>query len=224
MTQSKISSILSALNLSKPSSEAAINKDNMGEMEKHPFLLVGLGNPGRKYRLNRHNVGFMLVDLISERLGVKLSRIESKALVTKVEYQGRLVILAKPQTYMNLSGQAVGALQRYYKVPFDNLLISYDDVDLPLGTIRIRPSGGAAGQKGMKSIIERLGTQEFPRLRLGVGRPPGRMRAADYVLQNFSKNESALLESVLERGTDAALIFISDGLETAMNQYNGTLE
>ena len=164
----------------------------------------------------------MLLDLIAARLETNFSRLESQALVSKGNYQGKRTILAKPQTYMNLSGQAVGTLQRYYKVPLENILVAYDDVDLPLGIIRMRPSGGAAGQKGMKSIIERLGTQEFPRLRLGVGRPPGRMSAANYVLRDFPKAEHDLLKTTLERGADAALVFVSEGLETAMNQYNGT--
>src|SRR5512139_1134012 len=106
-----------------------------------PYLIVGLGNPGTAYRQNRHNIGFMLVDRVAEQLGVKFSRLESKALLTKGEHQGRRVVLAKPQTYMNLSGQSVGGLIRFYKVPLDNLLVAYDDVDLPFGTIRIRPDG-----------------------------------------------------------------------------------
>lgn len=186
-----------------------------------PYLIVGLGNPGREYRGNRHNVGFMLVDLLAERLGASFARLESKALVTKGDTQGHRIVLAKPQTYMNLSGQAVGGLVRFYKVPAANLLVAYDDVDLPLGTLRLRPGGGSAGQKGMASIIERLGTQEFPRLRLGIGRPPGRMDAAAYVLQDFTSGEAALLREMLDRAVDAALTFVTQGLEAAMNQYNG---
>jgi PTH1 family peptidyl-tRNA hydrolase len=186
-----------------------------------PYLIVGLGNPGAVYRYNRHNIGFMLVDRVAEQLGVKFSRLESKALLTKGEHQGRRVVLAKPQTFMNLSGQAVGSLVRFYKVPPANLLVAYDDVDLPLGTLRIRPGGGSAGQKGMSSIIDRLGTQDFPRLRLGIGRPPGRMEAADYVLQDFSSGEKDLLRLTLDRAAEAALVFVAEGLETAMNQYNG---
>ncbi len=186
-----------------------------------PYLIVGLGNPGREYRETRHNIGFMLVDQLALRLGVSFTRLESKALVTKGEYQGRRLVLAKPHTYMNLSGSAVSSLVRFYKVPLANLLVAYDDVDLPLGTIRLRAEGGSAGQKGMASIIERLGTQDIPRLRLGIGRPPGRMDAAAYVLQPFKKDEAALLPALLERAVDAALVFVTSGLETAMNQYNG---
>jgi PTH1 family peptidyl-tRNA hydrolase len=186
-----------------------------------PYLITGLGNPGREYRETRHNIGFMLVDHLAQRLGVSFSRMESKALVTKGEYQGRRLVLAKPQTYMNLSGSAVGSLMRFYKVPITNLLVAYDDVDLPLGTIRLRAEGGSAGQKGMASIIERLGTQEFPRLRLGIGRPPGRMDAAAYVLQPFKKDETDLLPVILDRAVDAVLVFVTSGLESAMNQFNG---
>jgi PTH1 family peptidyl-tRNA hydrolase len=185
------------------------------------YLIVGLGNPGAQYRYNRHNVGFMLADRLADRLGVKFTRLESKALVTKGEHEGRRIVLAKPHTFMNLSGQSVGALVRFYKAPLSNLLVAYDDVDLPLGTVRMRPDGGSAGQKGMASIIERLGTQEIPRLRLGVGRPPGRMDAADYVLQDFPAGEKELLQATLDRAADAALVFVMEGLEAAMNRYNG---
>jgi len=189
-----------------------------------PYLIVGLGNPGREYRLTRHNIGFLLVDRLAEKLSVSFSRVESKALVTKAEYSGSKLILVKPQTYMNLSGQAVGSLLNFYKVPRQNLLVAYDDVDLPLGTIRIRPGGGSAGQKGMASIIERLGSQEFPRLRLGIGRPPGRMQAADYVLQEFSKADAEFLPILLDRGVEAVQAFVTHGLNEAMNQYNGSGE
>jgi peptidyl-tRNA hydrolase, PTH1 family len=186
-----------------------------------PYLIAGLGNPGPQYRYSRHNVGFMLLDRLAAHLQVKFTRLESKALVTKAEHQGQRLVLAKPQTFMNLSGQAVGSLARYYKIPTEHIMIAYDDVDLPLGTLRIRPDGGSAGQKGMASIIERLGTQEFPRLRLGIGRPPGRMDAADYVLQDFSKTEAEFLASILDRAVEAVLTFVNQGLDAAMNKYNG---
>ena len=185
-----------------------------------PFLIVGLGNPGRQYRNNRHNIGFMLVDRLAGKLGVAFSRLESKALVTKADFQGQRLVLAKPQTFMNLSGQATASLVKFYKIPLENLLVAYDDVDLPFGNLRLRPGGGSAGQKGMESIIERLGTQDFPRLRLGIGRPPGRMEAAAYVLQDFSPAEEPELSATLERGVQAALVYITLGLEAAMNQYN----
>lgn len=193
----------------------------MNTATNQPYLIAGLGNPGPEYRYSRHNVGFMLLDRLAAHLQVKFTRLESKALVTKAEHQGQRLVLAKPQTYMNLSGQAVGALVRYYKIPVEHIMIAYDDVDLPLGTLRIRPDGGSAGQKGMSSIIERLGTQEFPRLRLGIGRPPGRMEAAAYVLQDFSKAEAEFLAPILDRAVEAVLAFVNQGLEAAMNRYNG---
>lgn len=187
------------------------------------FLIVGLGNPGREYRENRHNIGFMLVDRLCVRLNVSLNRLQAQALVGSTSDGDRKIIFAKPQTYMNLSGQSVQGLMRFYKLPLSNLLVAHDDLDLPLGTIRMRPGGGSAGQKGIASIIERLGTQDFPRLRLGIGRPPGRMDPADYVLQDFSPSDLPLLSETLERAADAALTWISQGLETAMNQFNGVI-
>jgi PTH1 family peptidyl-tRNA hydrolase len=188
-----------------------------------PFLIAGLGNPGRKFEHNRHNVGFMLLNRLSLKLGQAFGQVESKALVAKASFLGERVILIKPQTYMNNSGSAVNSLVHFYKVPLNNLLVAYDDVDLPLGTLRLRPSGGSAGQKGMQSIIERLGTDEFPRLRIGTGRPPGRMEAADYVLQDFPTGESDLLVETLDRGVEAVLTYLKDGLERAMNLNNGEL-
>lgn len=188
--------------------------------EDSRYLIVGFGNPGRQYKCNRHNVGFMLVDNLAKRLGTTFSRMESRALVTKTTYLDKRLILAKPQTYMNLSGQAVASLVKFYKIPLENLMIAYDDVDLPLGTIRLRPMGGSAGQKGMRSTIERLGTEEFPRIRLGIDRPPGAMQAADYVLQDFSKDEIEIVNHVIDRATDATLVFVTEGLDVAMNIYN----
>jgi PTH1 family peptidyl-tRNA hydrolase len=188
------------------------------------FLIIGLGNPGREYRFTRHNIGFLCLDRLADRLDVAFTRVESHALLAKANYQSKRLVLAKPQTYMNQSGQAVSALARFYKVPQENLLVAYDDVDLPLGTLRLRPGGGSAGQKGMHSIIERLGSHEFPRLRLGIGRPPGRMDAASYVLQEFHPREQELLSLTLDRGADAILTFVAEGLVTAMNQFNAAVD
>jgi len=184
------------------------------------YLIVGLGNPGLQYQASRHNIGFMLVSHLAEKLDIAFTRVQSKALVTKSNYQGRSLILAKPQTYMNLSGQAVSSLVRFYKIQLDNLLVVYDDVDLPYGRIRIRPSGGSAGQKGMQSIIGQLGTQEFPRMRMGVGRPPGSKGAASYVLRDFSGEDAEFLPPILDRGVEAVITYITEDLTTAMNRYN----
>jgi PTH1 family peptidyl-tRNA hydrolase len=186
-----------------------------------PFLIVGLGNPGKQYAANRHNVGFMVLSRLAEKLGEQFTRMESRALVAKATYQNQRLILAKPQTYMNASGNAVHSLLRFYKLPLQNLLVAYDDVDLPFEALRIRAEGGSGGQKGMQSIIEQLGSETFPRLRIGIGRPPGQMEAADYVLKDFSKIEREFLDITLNRAVDAILTFISDGLDKAMNLYNG---
>ena len=186
------------------------------------FLLIGLGNPGREYKDNRHNIGFMLIDRLAVRLNSRGLKLQSKAIVTSGLYEERKIILAKPQTYMNLSGQSVQGLLHFYKIPPENLIVAHDDLDLPLGTIRIRPSGGAGGQRGMASTIERLGTKDFPRLRLGLGRPPGRMDPAAYVLQNFSRADLLIVSETLDRAADAVLTFVTDGLNMAMNRFNGT--
>lgn len=187
------------------------------------FLIVGLGNPGRSYRENRHNIGFMLMDALAIRLNISFSRLQFKSLVTSGEYGKNKIILAKPQTYMNLSDQAVVSMLRFYKLPLSNFIVANDDLDLPLGTIRIRSSGGSGGQKGIYSIIENLGTQDFPRIRLGIGRPPGQMQAADYVLQNFGKDELGLLSEMIQRAVDAILLFSESGLNAAMTKYNGQI-
>ena len=187
------------------------------------YLLIGLGNPGREYKDNRHNIGFMLIDRLAVRLDARGMKLQSKAIVTSGLYEERKIILAKPQTYMNLSGQSVQGLLHFYKIHSENLIVAHDDIDLPLGTIRIRPGGGAGGQRGMASTIEYLGTKDFPRLRLGIGRPPGRMDPKDYVLQDFPKDEQKLLSDILDRGADAALTFVTDGLNKAMNLFNGDI-
>ncbi|GAB4544368.1 MAG: aminoacyl-tRNA hydrolase [Anaerolineales bacterium] len=189
-----------------------------------PYLIIGLGNPGREYKDTRHNIGFMLIDRLALRLNAQGIKVQAKAIVTNALYQERKLILAKPQTYMNLSGQSVQGLLHFYKIPIENLIVAHDDLDLPFGSIRVRPGGGAGGQRGMASAIERLGTKDFPRLRLGIGRPPGRMDAAAYVLQNFSKEDQTLLPGILDRAADAALVFVIDGLSKAMNQFNGSIE
>ena len=196
------------------------HKTAYDESTRLTFLIAGLGNPGREYRGNRHNAGYLFLDRLAERLGVAFNRVESKALVCKAEYEGNRLILAKPQTYMNLSGQAVGALLRFYKIPSERFLVAYDEIDLPFGSLRLRPEGGSGGHNGMKSIIERLGNQEFARLRIGVNRPPGRMEAADYVLQDFSRAETEQLPNILDSAIDAALCFVSSGIDAAMNRFN----
>ena len=187
----------------------------------NPFLLIGLGNPGREYANTRHNFGFMAIDRLAVRLNARGMKVQSKAIVMDSKYEDHKLILAKPQTFMNLSGQSVQGLAHFYKIPNENLMILSDDLDLPFGTIRIRASGGPGGQRGLSSILEKLGTKDIPRMRLGIGRPPGRMDPADYVLQNFSRDDLKSLSELLDRAADAALEFVVNGLNAAMNKFNG---
>jgi PTH1 family peptidyl-tRNA hydrolase len=187
------------------------------------YLLIGLGNPGREYQTNRHNFGFMLIDRLVVRLNARGLKVQSKAIVTSAVYEDRKLILAKPQTYMNLSGQSIQGLAHFYKLPLENLLVAHDDLDIPFGTIRLRPGGGPGGQKGVASTIEKLGTKGFARLRLGIGRPPGRMDPAAYVLQDFSRDEAKILSELLDRAADAVLELVLNGLDKAMNKFNGDI-
>lgn len=188
------------------------------------YMLIGLGNPGREYRDSRHNVGFMLIDWIAVRLNARGMKVQSKAIVINAMHEDRRLILAKPQTYMNLSGQSVQGLIHFYKLPLANVLIAHDDLDIPFGAIRLRPGGGPGGQRGMASTIEQLGTRDFARLRMGIGRPPGRMDASAYVLQDFSRDELKILPEILDRAADAAIEFVVNGLDKAMNKYNRPVE
>jgi PTH1 family peptidyl-tRNA hydrolase len=200
------------------SSKPAIAAESEPEIDT--FLIAGLGNPGKNYRETRHNIGFMAVDQIAARLGVAFTRTQSKALITDARYQKRRIYLAKPQTFMNASGQAISALVKFYKIPYKNLLIAHDDVDLPFETIRMKPSGGSAGHRGVQNIIQQMGTQKFPRLRLGVGRAYGSKKAADYVLKPFSKEEQEFLSVYIERAADAALTYVIEGIDKAMTEFN----
>jgi PTH1 family peptidyl-tRNA hydrolase len=188
------------------------------------YLIVGLGNPGRDYRQNRHNVGFRLLDLLVEQhqwLG--FTKKQNKALITGGVIGEKSVILAKPQTFMNLSGEAVGSLVRFYDIPLERLLVAFDELDLPVGVLRLRAEGGTAGHNGMKSIRQHLGTEKFPRLRIGIGRPPGRMDPAAYVLQDFKGEDANLMAIALDQAAVAVETFVKEGLVTAMNKFNGSV-
>jgi len=193
----------------------------LDSLDKENTLIVGLGNPGLAYRHNRHNVGFMVADALADKLEIPLKRVKFKAQIGNGKLEDIPIIIAKPLTFMNKSGEAVAPLVRYFKVPLERLLVIHDDMDLPLGTLRMRPSGGSAGHNGMLSIFDKLGTNAIPRLRVGIGRPPGRMDPADYVLQDFPRSEEELLSMVIAQACEAALAFITTGLEKAMNTYNG---
>jgi len=189
--------------------------------ENKPFLIVGLGNPGPDYRYNRHNIGFRTLDAFASTLDIPIQRVEMRALVGKGLLDDQRLILVKPQTYMNHSGRSVAPLVRFYKVPFENLLVVHDDLDLPFGTLRLRPLGGTGGQRGMESIVAELSSENFARLRMGIGRPPGRMDPADYVLHNFDPPQEEMLPELFHRAINAIRMFIIEGIEPAMNAFNG---
>ena len=198
----------------------AVNEGRASEA----YLIVGLGNPGRLHRGNRHNVGFMVVDMLTTEWKQGFSRLEHEALIAEGRLQGQKVILAKPQTFMNICGGSVARLVHSHDVPVANLLVVSDDIDLPLGQLRLKPFGGTGGHKGLKSIQEQLGSQAFPRLRVGIGRPPGSTDPADYVLRNFTDDELSELEIDIRRAADCVLSFLGDGIEAAMTRFNRTVE
>lgn len=189
------------------------------------YLIVGLGNPGSKYAMTRHNVGFMVCDYWLQSLGGSDWRDEHKALTKKFKFDGHEVLLVKPQTFMNLSGESVVALMNFYKIDRSNLLVIHDEVDFPWGTLKMQFNRSAGGQNGVKNITQLLGTQEYARLRVGVGRPADpRFNIADYVLGNFSKDEQAVVEKILDTASDAVESFILEGLNKASTKYNGPVK
>ena len=183
------------------------------------FIIAGLGNPGKEYERTRHNTGFLCIDYLSALYRITVSKIKFKSLIGEGIIQGKKVVLAKPQTYMNNSGMAAAALVRHFGVEPAQLLAIYDDMDLPLGTIRLRPGGGSGGHKGMDSLIFHLQTDRFPRLRIGIGRPQN-SDAVDYVLEAFSAEEEAVLGPVLQAAASAVEVFLAEGIEAAMNRFN----
>lgn len=188
--------------------------------ERH--LLIGLGNPGREYRFNRHNIGFMLLDLLVDRYELLgFTRRQGKALITTGDIVGVPVVLAKPQTYMNLSGEAAAGVARFYNIPRDRILVCLDDIDLPLGTVRLRAGGGSAGQRGLQSVIDHIGSIKVPRLRIGIGRPPGQRSAAGHVLRDLQNDELEIIQSALNRAGDAIETFLRHGVVLAMSRHNG---
>lgn len=186
------------------------------------WMIVGLGNPGREYEKTRHNVGFRSVELLAGQLKTKIDRIKFKALTRMVNHQGKKILLVEPQTYMNLSGAAVSALATYYKVKPDHILVIFDDISLPVGRIRVRRDGSAGGHNGIKSIIQSLGTDQFPRVKVGVGaKPHPDYDLADWVLSKFSAQEEKALGPALENAAAAALLLMEQGVEKAASAYNG---
>lgn len=187
------------------------------------YLLVGLGNPGHKYVLSRHNVGFWVIDELAERNKVSLKEIKFQAYFTPAVIAGVNVVLVKPLTYMNRSGIAVGSLLRHFSLRPEKVLVIYDDMDLPLGKIRLRPGGGSGGHRGMASVITALGSEGVPRLRLGIGRQHnegGKENNPAYVLSSFTPGEEEIMGEAVTTAADAVELFVAEGMQAAMNRYN----
>ena len=184
------------------------------------YLIAGLGNPTREYEKTRHNVGFEAIDILADKAGTTVTEKKHKALYGKGYIGGQKVILAKPQTYMNLSGESIREIADFYKIEPENIIILCDDINLSEGQLRIRLKGSAGGHNGLKNIISHLGTQEFPRIRIGVGEKPRGMDLADYVLGRFPKEQQAVMEEAYRDAADAACMMIEEVADAAMNHYN----
>ena len=187
------------------------------------WLVVGLGNPGREYEKTRHNCGFRAIDLLAQKLGCRMDKAKFQGLYGQINYEGKKLYLLKPLTYMNLSGRSVLQLSAYFGIPPQRIIVLFDDISLEPGRLRIRADGSAGGHNGIKSIIAELGSQEFPRVKIGVGAKAHKEQdLADWVLSSFSASEEKALVSALERAADAALCIIDRGVPEAANRYNGS--
>lgn len=186
------------------------------------WLVVGLGNPGPRYAGNRHNAGFMVVDVLAERLSARFRSHRARADVAEAHLAGRRVVLAKPRSYMNVSGGPVAAVRGFFKVPVDRIIVVHDELDVAFGALRLKFGGGAGGHRGIDSVSTALGSRDYFRVRFGVGRPPGRMDPADYVLRDFSAAERKDLGVHLERAADAVEELIRDGLAVTQNTYHAS--
>jgi PTH1 family peptidyl-tRNA hydrolase len=186
------------------------------------WLIVGLGNPGKDYTRTRHNCGFRALDILADKLKCKVDKGKFQGLYGQCAYQGRKLLLLKPQTYMNLSGKSVLQLSAYFHVPPQRIIVMFDDISLEPGRLRVRPDGSAGGHNGIKSIIQEVGSQDFPRVKIGVGAKPNpEYDLADWVLSSFSASEEKALGPALERAADAALCIIEKGVPEAANRFNG---
>ncbi len=193
-------------------------------MADERWLIAGLGNPGPEYAGNRHNAGFMVADLLAERTGARFKRDRSRAAVASGRLAGFPVTLAKPMTFMNLSGRPVAALRTFYKIPPERIVVVHDELDLPFGALRLKQGGGDNGHNGLRSVTAALGTRDYFRVRVGIGRPPGRMDPADFVLHDFSAAERKLVPEVLERAADATEVLMRRGLAAAQNEFHAATE
>ena len=184
------------------------------------FVIVGLGNPGRKYEFTRHNAGFLAIDYIAKKIGASIDKLKFKGLICDTTFANKRIILLKPQTFMNLSGQSVVEVLKFYKIPIEKLIVIYDDISFNPGKIRIRKKGSAGGHNGMKNIIYLTGSDNFLRIKIGVGSKPANWELADYVTSNFSKEEFSALESSFDNVFEALNLIISGETDTAMNKFN----
>jgi PTH1 family peptidyl-tRNA hydrolase len=184
------------------------------------FVIVGLWNPGKKYDLTRHNVGFEAIDRLAQKYQIKVNKIKYKALIGEGQIEGEKVLLVKPQTYMNLSGETVLSICNFYQIEPENLIVIYDDVDTDAGKLRIRKKGSAGTHNGMRHIIMLLQKDDFPRIRIGIGRS-NQLELRDFVLQRFSKDEMITMDETLNKAADAAVMIIREGIDLAMNRFNG---
>jgi peptidyl-tRNA hydrolase, PTH1 family len=191
-------------------------------MADQRWLIAGLGNPGDEYAGNRHNCGFMVADVLAARMGARFKRDRSRARVADGRLAGVPVTLAKPQSFMNLSGGPVASLRTFYKIPPERIVVVHDELDLPFGAIRLKQGGGDNGHNGLRSITAALGTRDYLRVRVGIGRPPGRMDPADFVLHDFSAAERKVLPDVLERAADAVEALLRQGLAATQNEFHAT--
>ena len=187
-------------------------------------IIAGLGNPGKAYAGNRHNIGFMTVDKLAEAHKLKFDKMMIRGLVALGEIKGCKVALVKPQTFMNDSGTCVGPLLKFYKSTPAELLVIYDELDLPAAQVKLRKQGGPAGHNGMRSMIQHVGTQDFARMRMGIGRPPGRMVPKDFVLQDFSKIELADMSDAITQAINGVALWLTETIDNAMNRVNGKME
>lgn len=185
-------------------------------------IIVGLGNPGKQYADNRHNVGFHVVDKLAEKYGLKFNKMLNRGIAAIGDIEGRRVVLLKPQTFMNESGVCVSPTFKFYKTDPSNLMIIYDELDIPFAQLRLRKSGSAGGHNGMRSIISKIVTQDFPRLRVGIGRPPGRKDAATHVLEDFTRDEVIAMRDVHDRAIAGIVLWLNEGIDKAMNKVNGS--
>jgi PTH1 family peptidyl-tRNA hydrolase len=185
------------------------------------YIIAGLGNPGLKYSNTRHNVGFDTIDLLAYKHDIKVTKVKHKALVGEGKIGGKRVLLVKPQTFMNLSGESIREILEWFKVPSSRVIIIYDDIDLAIGKFRLRAKGSSGTHNGMKSIIYQIQTDDFPRIRIGIDKPPANWDLADYVLGRFGTEERKIINESITNAAEAAAVIVEQGIEKAMNLYNG---